>query len=470
MARTRRNQTGASPATAPRSSGESNETQEPFGRLTRVRIGGLLGEFSHDIELEREEPTILTGANGTGKSTILRVINAVGSGDWVALSRLPFKTASLYFAEVPKLGITRKDRALRVTQRGESWTVDLGDVELAEAPPRSVARMSPAERSRYIAQRNWLLHRSDIDAPVEARTRRRREQEAFEMAQLELLGESVPEWVQKIPDLFHVRFITDQRLVVRSAERDARIRRELGREIEAQEPIRRAVTHYSQDLGRRITMELRRYAAASQREDRTFPERVAKELLRQRSVGLEELLPLIDEVAARRDALERVGLAETLPEPRFDERSLQDPAVQIVFKTFGEATLRKFDVLESFRSSLELFASFLNRRFLGKTAKTRPEEGLVFELPDGSELRPAQLSSGEQQMLVLAYEVLFETPPGTLLLIDEPEISLHVLWQSTFVDDIAEMGRPRDLSFLLATHSPTLIGGRRELMRSLDQG
>jgi ABC-type glutathione transport system ATPase component len=94
----------------------------------------------------------------------------------------------------------------------------------------------------------------------------------------------------------------------------------------------------------------------------------------------------------------------------------------------------------------------------------------MFILENASELEPAQLSSGEQQMLVLAYEVLFETPEGTLLLIDEPEISLHVLWQSTFVDDIAEMGRPRDLSFLLATHSPTLIGGRRDLMRSLDQG
>ncbi len=73
-------------------------------------------------------------------------------------------------------------------------------------------------------------------------------------------------------------------------------------------------------------------------------------------------------------------------------------------------------------------------------------------------------------MLVLAYEILFETPRGTLLLIDEPEISLHVGWQRTFVDDIAAMGRPRGISFLLASHSPSLIGGREELKRSLDQG
>jgi ABC-type lipoprotein export system ATPase subunit len=175
------------------------------------------------------------------------------------------------------------------------------------------------------------------------------------------------------------------------------------------------------------------------------------------------------EVADRRTALERVGLVESVPGPQFASQDLGDDSVRTVFKTCAEATLQKFDVLENFRGHLELFTSFLNRRFVGKTAAPRAERGLVFLLPDGSELEPSQLSSGEQQMLVLAYEVLFETPPGTLLLIDEPEISLHVLWQSTFVDDMAEMGQPRDLRFLLATHSPTLIGGRRDLMRSLDQ-
>jgi ABC-type taurine transport system ATPase subunit len=211
------------------------------------------------------------------------------------------------------------------------------------------------------------------------------------------------------------------------------------------------------------------YASVSQREDRGFPQRVAEELPRKRGVAQNELIPLMTEVADRRVALEGVGLVESVPGPVFDSPgNLDDPSVRIVFKTFAEATLRKFSVLENFRVDLELFISFLNQRFVGKRAVPRSDAGLTFVLDDGRELEPAQLSSGEQQLVVLAYEVLFETPSDTLLLIDEPEISLHVLWQSTFVDDIADMGRPRNLSFLLATHSPTLIGARRELMRSLD--
>ena len=463
------------PSAPRRGSPERSQGEEPFGRLERIRVTGLLGQYSHIIELPQGEPAILTGANGTGKSTILRLINAVGSGDWPTLSRLPFKGASLYFENAPKVQVTRRDRRLRIAHSGEALSIDFAESPLADIPPRALAEMSHAQRLRYLARRNRLVHGVDPDVvggdpSIEFATRRAREQDAFYLSQLSLFGEEVPEVLRTISERFRVRFITDQRLVVRSDERDVRARREPGREASAREPIRRAVTHYSEDLGRRITMELRRYANASQREDRQFPQLVAEELVRERSVELSELLPLMDDVAARREALERVGLAESVPEPKFDRKSLGDPNVQIVFKTFGEATLRKFEVLEAFRSQLELFTSFLNRRFIGKTAVTRPEEGLVFFLPDGSELAPAQLSSGEQQMLVLAYEVLFETPPGTLLLIDEPEISLHVVWQSTFVEDIAEMGRPRDLNFLLATHSPTLIGGRRDLTRSLDQG
>jgi predicted ATP-binding protein involved in virulence len=54
------------------------------------------------------------------------------------------------------------------------------------------------------------------------------------------------------------------------------------------------------------------------------------------------------------------------------------------------------------------------------------------------------------------------------VLIDEPELSLHVLWQASFIDDLAQMRKVNNLSFLLATHSPTLINGREDLKRSLD--
>jgi predicted ABC-type transport system involved in lysophospholipase L1 biosynthesis ATPase subunit len=187
-------------------------------------------------------------------------------------------------------------------------------------------------------------------------------------------------------------------------------------------------------------------------------------------VDLHELHGLLDEVGRRRAELQRVGLLESDAgaEP-FEPASLEQEKVSPVIKTFAEVTLRKFDLLEPFRRRLQLFVDFLDQHFVDKRTITTDERRLQFELGDGNVVSPFDLSSGEQQMLVLAYQLLFQSSPGTLLLVDEPEISLHVGWQSSFVDDITEMGRDRGLQFLLASHSPVLIGGREDLKRSLDK-
>lgn len=155
----------------------------------------------------------------------------------------------------------------------------------------------------------------------------------------------------------------------------------------------------------------------------------------------------------------------------FQDLPLHEPHVRPVIETFIRDTQNKFEVLKNFRDRLTLFNSFLNQHYADtKKVVTDPVEGFVVAIEGDSErtIEPSQLSSGEQQILVLAYEVLFRSEHGTLVLIDEPELSLHVLWQDTFVEDLTRMGAVRDLRFILATHSPTLIGGRDDLKRSLD--
>ena len=83
-------------------------------------------------------------------------------------------------------------------------------------------------------------------------------------------------------------------------------------------------------------------------------------------------------------------------------------------------------------------------------------------------LRPAQLSSGEQQLVVLAYEIIFRTERETLVIIDEPEISLHIMWQDSLISDLQRIGKPSQLQFLMATHSPAILAANPELERPLD--
>jgi len=63
------------------------------------------------------------------------------------------------------------------------------------------------------------------------------------------------------------------------------------------------------------------------------------------------------------------------------------------------------------------------------------------------------LSSGEQHELVLLYDLLFKTKKDTLLLVDEPEISLHIAWQKQFLSDLRRIiALPRWTLFCQHTH------------------
>ena len=74
----------------------------------------------------------------------------------------------------------------------------------------------------------------------------------------------------------------------------------------------------------------------------------------------------------------------------------------------------------------------------------------------------------EQHELVLVYRLLFKTQPGTLLLVDEPEISLHIAWQKRFLSDLRQIITLSPMDVVLSTHSPQLIGGNLDLTVQLE--
>jgi predicted ATP-binding protein involved in virulence len=91
------------------------------------------------------------------------------------------------------------------------------------------------------------------------------------------------------------------------------------------------------------------------------------------------------------------------------------------------------------------------------------KEGFSFTASNGNPLSPTDLSSGEQHELVMMYEFLFKVEPGTLILIDEPEISLHVAWQTEFLNDLQQIIELSNFDVLMATHSPDIINNRWDL-------
>ncbi|HGF5030375.1 TPA: AAA family ATPase [Vibrio parahaemolyticus] len=67
-------------------------------------------------------------------------------------------------------------------------------------------------------------------------------------------------------------------------------------------------------------------------------------------------------------------------------------------------------------------------------------------------------SSGEQCMLVMMFGIAGHISDNSLVLIDEPEISLHPKWQEKFTSLLIEVfSSYRGCQFIIATHSPQIV-------------
>lgn len=123
----------------------------------------------------------------------------------------------------------------------------------------------------------------------------------------------------------------------------------------------------------------------------------------------------------------------------------------------------KFDKFGNLPDKLNLFEKLISsKKFANKKISFSPQHGFLIVSDTGEFLDESLLSSGEQNEIVLLYKLIFEISDNSTLLIDEPENSLHVAWQSVFLDDIKEIARIKRLQVIISTHSITIVSNGEE--------
>lgn len=68
-----------------------------------------------------------------------------------------------------------------------------------------------------------------------------------------------------------------------------------------------------------------------------------------------------------------------------------------------------------------------------------------------------ELSSGEKQLLIMLAHLSFhkQNQRSSIFIIDEPELSLHISWQELFVDAVLKASP--ETQFIMATHAPAIL-------------
>jgi predicted ATP-dependent endonuclease of OLD family len=221
------------------------------------------------------------------------------------------------------------------------------------------------------------------------------------------------------------------------------------------------------DMLKQIRMVNADYARRAQKLDQTFPHRLIG--VNNSFYSPPEVKRRLKEFESRQAVLSSIGLLAGFEGPIFptDVDGLSDAKLEAIslFVQDSEAKLSAFDQLS--RRCLALL-DLINNKFKNKKLTINKEYGLSIEDVYGNPIPMDALSSGEQHEIVITYGLLFKTPANTLLLIDEPEISLHVAWQKSFIKDLLSVAKIVGFECLVATHSPFIVGDNYELMQSLD--
>ncbi|TMP09380.1 hypothetical protein CWC11_04150 [Pseudoalteromonas sp. S3178] len=103
----------------------------------------------------------------------------------------------------------------------------------------------------------------------------------------------------------------------------------------------------------------------------------------------------------------------------------------------------------------ETFLSIVNDLMQRKVFSIDERNELKITTQSGKDLPLKLLSSGEKQLLIVLGEALLQQNEACVYIADEPELSLHVKWQESLVDNLLNLN-PR-AQIIFATHSPDVV-------------
>lgn len=118
--------------------------------------------------------------------------------------------------------------------------------------------------------------------------------------------------------------------------------------------------------------------------------------------------------------------------------------------TIKESNLRLTDEINSIFEGLDL-----NTKFKGISKSINRE--VIFENDIRDDIKLDELSTGEQQLFIKALNLKMMALKNSLILIDEPELSLHPNWQNHILRIYQNIANQGDNQLIVATHSPQII-------------
>jgi predicted ATPase len=442
-----------------------------INEIKRIEIKGLFGFLNYDIELSGKGIDIITGPNGSGKTTILRLVMAVLEQDLEGLARPRYDSIIVHAGTEPY-----EMQSLKPRVRNATVTV-LTEIKIQ------------VENFRRIEEKRQPAHlRFTID-DIEVGSIYKRTRDAYED---EVTGEFIEErftldppgqMQQKLGVFYAPQRVTVLNLSRMAAEGSQQIETSIEDEVSVDlSPI----NHLLRDSISRASQVLLDSVATSSQVlvDSLVTRKVPKAKNNNEANPLSEMSLAQIEHEFKRLKSQFITVGVRLDTSVLDsffageatrrrEYAVTDSEVSPIAERYVRTlvsgyqkaalhTERIYGFITQINAAMPRYKSIVVHFATSGTARVKvnqvnPTSGETIEISKG-------LSSGEHRLLKL-YATLLLNSPTTFYFIDEPEISLHPSWIRELVTGLSSIRGTSQ--YFIASHSPTLVSKHKDLHKDL---
>ncbi|MEQ4693323.1 AAA family ATPase [Providencia manganoxydans] len=410
-------------------------------KVNRIQIKELFGHLDYNLDLDNLDLCIITGPNGYGKTILLKIINNALNGKFYFFEKLLFN----------EIVLTVNHIDIRINKI------------IAPLGAYTVLKSNNDEVNINIAglevnvDNEKFLYPFDLDYNL--KNINYRDFETFYDIK-EGLAKQRNIVSNEIDNLFldegDVLFIMDQRIFEFKRNKQEAVLHSLSEEMKS---IFSKYIYESNVIAQKLdgSFPLRVF----ERENKTYNLSMLKERLYGLTTQKEKYISygLLDESSIDDEQLSR------------EMNSNESKEKLSVLELYLEDSLEKFKPYEFLLKKVKLFEDMVNKQGLAfKEISVHRDHGILIRSTNKNKetIELSSLSSGEQNQIILLYNLIFKTNTKSLVLIDEPEISLHVAWQTNIVKNLENIKQVNNIEqFIIATHSPHVIDGNWKITLDL---